>query len=269
MEQSSTSPTTDPTAAASRGRRLGEAGIVFGVGLLAHLALLFAAFPESLPSALAALARPHLLLWALALVVLATASGSVPSSRRRLWYLLAAPAALLLELLVAFGPTLLVSGSSALLALLPWVVSLLAFTGAAAVGVVVASLVSPERQAPRAPAVAVLLVITGWLAVLLLPMQWFTVYFAIWTPAPEPNALERSRYLGTVAAAFLLPIAALVLIRRIPRGGIKAAAGLGIAFAAVFALVFAVPTIDWRPDRTSNELPDDYVPCWGEDCPGG
>lgn len=121
-------------------------------------------------------------------------------------------------------------------------------------------------------AIAVLLLVGGTLIGVLF-WQYLWVYFSIGGPGPGPTGAEIARYEVT-AILCLASLAAAVVIAAVRRSKRLVAAGLVLSLVALgTAYLFSVPSHRWQVDRNPRyELPDDYVPCFGEgdpNCIGG
>ncbi len=180
-------------------------------------------------------------------------------------YIAAAAVAAILGILVS---TPWSAGSGVLFFLPGWVLTIAAFTGAAAIGCLLGS-----GTLKVAPIVIALMLTAGGALTLSFPYQWFSVYFTIGGPPPTATDAEADKYLASALAAVALITAAVVLAAAQRRRGLTVLAAVLLALTLLLGFVFQVPQGRWVP-TTPDPQPynSNYVPCYGEgdpNCVGG
>lgn len=123
------------------------------------------------------------------------------------------------------------------------------------------------RAAPVASAV-LLVVGSGLIGTMFL--QYMSIYFTFDNSRPPPTAAEIARYERTAVLCLATLVAAVVVAAARRTNGLVIVGLMLCAIALGTAFLFSVPAQRWQVDPRDRryELPDDYVPCFGEGDPG-
>lgn len=281
-------PRDSVRAEARESNLLVETSLVIGIGLgallLGTLALTVLLSSSGEPEATLPFIAGSLgwrsVIWALGTIAIAVLLRRRSRTLRMRLSLVMAVVAVTAATLINLGPDILFAGMAFEYASVTWFFEVVVFGVCALLGWLLAIrlLDTPRDRWPLTvlPIITTLLIALGGAGIVGLFLQWFGLYFRLWsteTYVYEDFGPEGIRYLVTAGSAVAVLIVAIVLAALRRARGLAALASVLLALCLMAAFVFQVPTGRFIPKPVTYELPDDYTPCYGGEgdpgCEGG